>query len=208
MKLHNMGWIAAAALVAVAATTGFQGSQTKVGIVDLTRVYNESDYAKAQYDTLKALAQSRQDMLQFLDQYRTFTAEDANKFHDLSMKTPLTPADKAEMDKMKKAAIDSSKRLTELQTKTNPTPAETNELNELSRRVQTTTDLGTRWSREAQDELEGKRREIEKAGLDKVRDAIKQSAMAEGYTLIFVADVAPYGANDLTNSAIKMVNKK
>jgi Skp family chaperone for outer membrane proteins len=208
MKLHNMGWIAAAALVAVAATTGFQGSQTKIGVVDLTRVYNDSTYAKGQYDELKALAQARQDMLQFLDRFRTFTAEDANKFHDLSMKTTMTAADKAELDKMKKAAQDSSKRLTELQQKTNPTPAEVTELNELSRRVQTTTDLGTRWSREAQDELESRRRDIEKAGLDKVRDAIKQSAMAEGYTLVFVTDVAPYGVNNLTDAAIKVVNKK
>lgn len=208
MKLHNMGWIAAAALIAVAAATGFQGSQTKIGVVDATRVFNESEFAKTQVDTLKQLAQARQDMLQFLDQYRTFTTEDANRFHDLSMKAPMSAADKAEIDKIKNAVIAADKRLKELQTKSNLSPAETNELNELSRRVQTTADLGTRWSREAQDEFEGKKNDLQKAGLDKVKDAIKQAASAEGYTIVFISDVAPYGANDLTASALKVMNKK
>lgn len=208
MKLQYMGWIAAAALVAVAATTGFQGAQTKVGVVDATTVFNESDFAKTQVDTLKAMAQARQDMLQFLDSYRTFTPEDANKFHDLSMKTPMTAADKAEIDKIKNSVINSDKRLKELQTKANLTAPETNELNDLSRRVQSTGELGTRWSREAQDEFEGKKNELQKAGLDKVREAIKQAAAAEGYTIVFISDVAPYGANNLTQAALKVMNKK
>jgi|ERR1044072_4975991 Skp family chaperone for outer membrane proteins len=208
MKLQYMGWIVAGAIVAVAATTGFSAQGTKVGVVDATKVFNESEFAKTQVDTLKQLAQARQDMLQFLDNYRTFTTEDANKFHDLSMKAPVTPADKAEIDKIKNAVITADGRLKTLQTKSNLTPAETNELNELSRRVQTTNDLGTRWSREAQDEFGGKKNELQKNGLDKVKEAIKQAASAEGYTIVFIADVAPYGANDLTASALKVMNKK
>ena len=82
------------------------------------------------------------------------------------------------------------------------------EMDELSRRERATTDAAQRWSREAQDEFEAKRIELQKAGLEKVRDAIKQTASAQGYTIVFIADVAPYGANDLTADRKNVVDQR
>lgn len=208
MKLTYLGWVVAAALIAVAVGSGFQGSTQKIGVVDATKVFNDSDYAKAQVDQLKALGQARQDMLQFVESYRTFTVEQAMKFHDLSTKAMPTAADKTEIDGIKKAVIAADTRLKDLQTKANPTPAESAELNELSGRVRSTNETAQRWGRDAQDEFDQKRQELNKLGLDKVRDAIKQAASAQGYTLVFITDIAPYGANDLTAETLKVMNKK
>ena len=208
MKLSYLGWIVGAALVAVLAATGFQGGTAKFGVVDVPKVFNESDFAKAQLVTLTAYGKPRQDMLTFLYQYRPFTAQQATRYHELSLKMPLSPAEKAELDTIKNAVIASDKRLKELQTKTTPTPAESTELQDLSRRVQTTSDTAQHWNHDAQDEFAAEQQRLTKAGMDKVKEAIKQAAAGQGYTLVFSTDTAPYGANDLTAEALKVMNKK
>jgi Skp family chaperone for outer membrane proteins len=208
MKSSYFGWIVAAALVAVAVTTGFQDTKTKIGVVDMTQVFNDSDFAKTQVDSLKALGQARQDMLSFVDQWRVFTPEQATRFHDLSLKTPISAAEKTELDQIKTAVQNADKRLKELQTKANPTADESKEMSELTRRVQTTTDAAQKWSRDAGDEVDSLRNKLQKETLDKVRDAVKQIGTQQGYTIIFVTDVAPYGANNVTADALKVMNKK
>lgn len=209
MKVRYLGWIVAAALVTVAATAGFEQTAPKIGVVDITKVFNDSDYAKAQMDTLKQFGNARQDMLQFVDQYRVFMPEQATRFHDLSMKAgAVTAAEKTELDGIKKAVMASDTRLKELQTKNPPTDAESKEMQDLSRRVQTTTETAQRWSRDAQQEFEDKRAELQKAGLDKVRESIKAVGTTGQYTIVYISDVAPYGANDLTAEALKVMNKK
>jgi Skp family chaperone for outer membrane proteins len=208
MKFKYLGWIVAAALVVVAVTAGFQGGAPKIGIVDANKVLAESEYAKAENEVIKAMVIARQEMLQFVDSYRTFTPEQATPFHDISLKPNPTPAEKAQLDKIKTDVQTASKRLNELRQKANPTADELKELNELSRREQTTTETAQKWNRDAETELETKHNDSQKIGLDKVREAIKQVGAAQSYTLVFIADVAPYGANDLTPDVLKVMNKK
>jgi Skp family chaperone for outer membrane proteins len=208
MKLRFLGWIVAAALVTVAATAGFQGGTAKIGVVDLEKVFNDSTYWKEQLDGLKQLKASRQDMIQFVDQYRTFTPEQATKFHDLSIKAPISAVEKAELDKVKKDVMAANERLKNLQTKANPTADESREMQELSRLVQTTVETAQGWSRTASEELDGKYADAQKAAIDKVRDTVKQVAKDGGYTVVFANGLAPYGANDLTLETLKAVNKK
>lgn len=208
MKVRYMGWIVAAALIAAAITTGFQGSTTKLGIIDASKVLNDSEYVKTQADGLKALVQARQDMVQFVQSYPTFTVQQATSFHDLSLKPVPTAADTAAITKIKTDVQASNKRLKELQTKANPTAAEQTELNQLSQEVQTTSDMLQRWTQDAQTEIDGKRQDLQKDGRDKVKDAIKQVAKDQGYTVVFISDFAPYGANDLTDPVLKAMNSK
>jgi Skp family chaperone for outer membrane proteins len=208
MKFRYLGWIVAGALIVVAATAGFQTTTTKIGVVDITKVFNDSDYAKTQMETLKQFGTARQEMIQFVDQYRVFTPEQATTFHDLSLKSVISAAEKAQLDGIKTAVKTSDARLKDLQQKSNPTPAESTEMADLSRRVQTTTDTAQRWSRDAQDEYEGKRQELQKAGLDKVRESIKAVAKEKEYTIVFISDIAPYGVNDITPLALAAMNKK
>lgn len=208
MRVKYFGWIVAAAIVAVGVGAGFETQGTKIGVVDLAKVFNESDYAKGQTDSLKSVGAIRQGMLEFADTYRTFTPEQANRFHDLSVKATATAADKAEIEKIKNDVMASDKRLKDLQTKTSPTAAEAAELSELTRRTQMTQDTVQRWSREFNDELGQLQGKLRQDALDRVRDAVKQVGSAQGYSIIFTTDMAPYGANDVTADALKAMNAK
>ncbi len=209
MRIKYLGWVVTGGLVVALGAMGFQGTTTKIGVVDMTRVFNDSEFAKTQVDSLKALGQARQDMLQFVDSYRTFTPEQATRYHDLSTKAGvLTAAEKAELDNIKKAVQTADGRLKDLQQKTNLTAAEQSEMADLSRRVQTTGDMAQKWSRDANDEVSNYQQKLQKDTLDKVKDAVKQIGQQDGYTIIFVTDVAPYGANNVTEAALKVMNKK
>ena len=207
MKLGNLGWVLAAALFAVAATSGFQGD-AKIAVVDASRVFNDSEYAKTQMDSLRTLLQSRQDMLDWVEANKTFTADQAEKYHALCTKDNPSASDKADLDTIKKAVLASSNRLKELQQKQTLTAQEKTELDELSQRINTMTDTLAKWKQDAQTELEAKRQDVNKTGTDKVRDAVKQVATSQGYVLVFSDQVAIYGANDLTDAALKVMNKK
>lgn len=198
----------AGSVLAMGVVAGFGAQGTKMGVVDLAKVFNDSDYAKGQTDTLKSVGQIRQGMLEFADTYRAFTPEQANRFHDLGVKPNPTAAEKAEYEKIKNDVIASDKRLKDLQTKTSPTPAEAAAMQELSRRAQTTQDSVQRWSREFNDELSQMQAKLRADALDRVRDAVKQVGTSQGYTIIFTTDMAPYGANDITADALKAMNAK
>jgi|SRR5579862_4318106 len=209
MKAGNLGWVVAASLFAVAATAGFQ-SGIKIGIVDGAKVFNDSDYVKGQLDNLRALGASRQQMLDFADANKTFTNEQATKYHDLSLKDPatFTAADKAELDTIKKSVEAASNRLGVLQQKQNPSDAENIELQQLSNEIKATTALLQRWRQAAQDEFDTAREKVKKDGTDRVRETIKQVGSGGAYTIVFSADIAPYGANDLTDATLKAMNSK
>lgn len=208
MKLGYLGWIAAVGLAGLGAIMGFQGSTNKIGVVDMLGVFTKSDFAKSQTLVLQQFAEARGAMLEFVQTYPTFTPEQASRFHDLSVKATPTAAEKAELEKIKADVKKAADRLKELQTKTNPTQTESAEMAELSRRVQTTTDTAKRWGNDATDEVSNLKDKLQKDTLEKVRAAVKQVGAAQGYTVVFDSAFAPYGANDVTDEALKAMNKK
>ncbi len=208
MKLRYSGWIVAISLLGVVAATGFQVTPTKIGVVDMSAVFAKSKFAQEQTKTLQDVGSSRKAMLDFLDTYRTFKPEDATRFHDLSIKAQVSSAEKAEIEKIKNDVMASDKRLKDLQTKTTLTPAESTELSELSRRIQSTTDAGGRWSNDASQEIQTLQEKLRADTLVKVREAVKQVGKDQGYTVIFINELAPYAANDVTDAALKAMDKK
>ncbi len=208
MKIENMGWLTAGGLCLFAMASGFQGPADKLGVVDLSRVFNESEFAKKQTETLRTVGEARSAMLQFADTYKTFTVEQATRFKDLSVKPNLTEPEKAEIEKIKKDVMAADKQLSDLSQKASPSPAEVTSLNDLNRRKQNTSNLLRRWAQDFDDEVGTMRDKLRADALVKVKESVQQAGKAGAFSLVFANDVAPYGANDVTNDAVKAINKK
>lgn len=208
MKFERLGWIVAAALAGGIAGMGFQDKNEKTGTVDMARVFNESEYAKKQTDSLRTLGTTRQGVLEFIRTYQHIKAEDATKFHDLSVKADATAADKNEIERIKKDALTAEQRYKDLTTKTQPTQADLTELEEMNRRRDAIQTLLDKWSGEFSNELQTKQESLRNDTLQRVKDAVSQVAKSQGYSMIFVQDIAPYSANDLTDEALKAMNSK
>jgi Skp family chaperone for outer membrane proteins len=208
MRFEKAGWPIAGALAVALVAGGFQGAAEKYGVVDIAKVFNDSDFSKRQTESLRAVGEARSAILTFADTYKTFTTEQATRFRDLSLKPNPTESEKAELERIKRDVMAAEKTLGDLSQKPSPTPAEVTQLNELNRRKQNMNVLLRRWAQEFEEEIGSMREKLRDEALAKVKDSVREAGKAGAYTLIFANDIAPYGANDVTPEAVKAVNRK
>jgi Skp family chaperone for outer membrane proteins len=208
MRFEKFGWIAAVALAAVLVGSGFQARGDKVGVVDMSRVFTESEHYKRQNEQLRAFGSTRGALLEFVEQNRTFTAEQALRFKELSLKSAATAGEKQELEGIKAAVMANVKKLSQLQTKPSPSAAETEEMQELSRQSNSMTATAQRWAYEFDEELRNYHEQLRGETLQRAKAAVREVAAKQGYNLVFVNEVAPYSANDLTGEALKAMNAK
>lgn len=195
-----------AGLLALMAGLGFQSTSNKFGVVDVAKVFNDSDFKKKQDDTLKAVGDSRAAILDFMENFRAFTPEQATRFRELSLKPQRTAAEQSELDKLKADVQAADAAFKQLQTKPTPTPAEVTQLQDYNARSQTTASLSQRWAREFDDEVRTMNDKMRDQTMDRIDKAIKEVSSKQGYTVVFSADLAPYGANDVTADTLKAMN--
>ena len=207
-KFDKMGWYVAVALAGAMFGMGFKAPGDKVGTVDTAKVLNQSDYAQKQLANLKSMNTSRHNIVDLVQQYPVMKTEDAQSFKDLTLKDKQTPEDKASLDRIAQAAKDADSQYRALTTKSNPTPTEIAALDEFNRRKDQNEKLLQAWGQEFQNDITTLRDQVDKDALAKVRDAVTQVAKDQGFSVVFVTDVAPYSANDITDAALKAMNKK
>lgn len=208
MKLHKLGWVVAAALVALLALAGFQDSQTKMAVVDLGKVVEKSDLTQVKQSELAGMARSRNELLVFLDSNKVASQEQTIKLKALWLKINPTPAEKTELDNLKAEVKKSYDKYQELQQKSSPTTDEQTLLNEFGARVRANAMTVQRFDTEFTQEMQDKRRDLLQQVVDKARLAVQDVAKAGGYSIVLDVQVAPYGANDLTEATMKAMNAK
>ncbi len=207
-NLYKIGGALAAVAVGVFAASGFQDAATKFGVVDITKVVEQSEFGKTNQTTFNTMKKAREGVLEFIDTYRVLTVEQANKIKDLSIKPNISAGEKAELESAKAEVIAASKKNQELSTKQNLTPEDRALIEEYSKRANNMEMTANRWLREFTTELQQWADQQKVASLDKARGAVNEVAKAQGFTLVFEVGVAPYGANDLTDAALKAMNAK
>ncbi len=206
-KLSYAGWIVAACLVGVMFGSGFQGAADKTGTVDLNKAVQDSELGKKNREALDAAVNSRKAIIEFMQTRRVLTLEQAQKLKTLSIKSPLTDAEKKDLDKVKDDVISASKNFDALNQKPNPTEEDRNLLQEYNSRIQNTGGLIQDWGNQFSQELEQLQNQMISDSVKKADVAIKEVAKRDGYTVVFSSPgAAVYGANDLTEAVTKALN--
>lgn len=207
-NINNSGWAVAALLFGVFAAVGFQDATNKMGIVDISKVVEMSDFGKANQTSFNQMKTAREGVLEFIDTYRVLTVEQATRFRDLSIKPTPTAEEKAELDRIKADVMAADKKNKELSVKTNLTPEDRALIEEYSKRANNMEMTAGRWLREFTNELQTWADKQKLSSLDRARAAVQEVAKAQGFTIVFEVGVAPYGANDLTDASLKAMNAK
>lgn len=215
MNKENMGWAVAGAMattmvmgVLLLSSVGFQQPALKIGTVSLPKVFNDSEFAKRQDSELKSLGAARQATIQFIDAYKMLPRADLVKFRDLTVKANQTDADRAEIERIRQAAIQADQRFRELQTKANATEAERTQLGEFQRRVQENQQFLIATNEEFTQELANRQDKLRSDTLDRVKASVNDVAKNQGYSVILSDEIAPYSANDITSEALKNMNNR
>lgn len=208
MKVEKLGWLVAGLAVLAICALGFRAPGDKVGVVDLNKVVADSDFAKAQNESFRTTAESRNSVLEFLATYRTVSPDLSKKFHDLSIKEPMAAADKLALEKVKQDAIAQDKAFRDLQTKAGPTDDDRTKLADFGRNGQANEALSEKWRQEFEAEAQSLREKFRIEALDRVRAAVAKVSKDQGFSTVFSQDVVPYSANDITPDAVKAMNVK
>jgi len=208
-RFSKLGWVVAAATIGILSAVGFQDSTTKIGVVDITKVVESSDFGKTNQDTFKAMKDAREGVLAFIDQYRVLSVDQATKIKNLSIKdTPLTAGEKAELDKAKADVIAAADKNRALGLKQPLTEEERKLLEEFARNAANMENTANQWLRQFTVELENWVNSRKLESLNRARAAVTEVAKAQGYSVVFESGIAPYGANDLSDAALKAMNAK
>ncbi len=207
-RFLQLGWVIAAAFIAVTVAGGFQAPAIKIGVVDISKVVEGSEFGKVNQDSFTKMRVSREGLLEFIDANRVLTNEQAQQIRDLWLKQNATKEELAKLDVLKADVVAAAKRSTELATKPNMTPEERTLVEEYARRSQTMNDVAQRWFREFTSDMQGWADKQKLESIDRARAAIQEVAKAEGYTVVLEVGIAPYGANDMTAAALVKMNEK
>jgi Skp family chaperone for outer membrane proteins len=208
MKFERLGWIVAAVLAGSMVGVGFQDKTEKTGSVDLHKVFDESDYAKKQTEVLRNMGTVRAGVLEFVHSNIHMKPDDAAKFRRLSLLEAPTAPDTADLQRLKSDAITNEGNFTTLQTKSNPGADVMAQIDEMNKHRDANNALLEQWNRDFTTEVQTKQENLRNDTLTRVKDAVQQVAKAQGYSIVFAQDVAPYSANDLTAEALVAMNKK
>ena len=190
------------------AGSGFQGATTKIGTVNMGKVFNDSDYVKRQDAALKSSGAARSAVLQFINSYKMHPNAELLKFRDLSIKDNQSEADRTEIERIRTAAIASDTSYRSLQTQATLSDAEKKQLQTYQKNVQDNEQFLPTAQEAFGQELQQRQEKLRIETLDKVKAAVAETAQKQGFTVVLTDEVAPYSANDLTPEALKTMNAK
>jgi Skp family chaperone for outer membrane proteins len=206
-EFSKLGWTMVAALVGVVFAVGFQTATTKIGIVDIAKVMDDSDMGKASQALLTKMNKDRVDILEFMSENRVLTEAQAKRLRELWLKDGRTPAEETEFLKLKTDISADAKRANDLTNKpTSLTPEEHSLLDDFARRSQITQQVGTQFKQDFAQELDKRTDTEQRNVLSKARISVQIVAKAQDFTVVFEARIAPFAANDITQSTLDAMN--
>ena len=204
------GWMVAAVLGGLLASTGFQTPPESMAVVDLQKVVKGSDLYKTKDTEFQAQVAARGDLMKFINDNRVINIDEWQKLRVLALSLKPTDADKAELQKLKDALVAKTKKLNDLIAK----PAAEKKaddvtlMEEYQRQVQQVNASARAMQEGFQTELDGLRDQAAKSVEDQARIAVQAIGKEQGYTIVFDTLAAPYGAHDITADSLTRMNKK
>jgi Skp family chaperone for outer membrane proteins len=207
MRISQLGWVLAAATVGVAIGSGFQEKTKKTGFIDMQGVYSDSNLKQKNDAKLRNAAQLRQAAFDFLKLNPEFTDDQLARYKVLATKEAPTPAETAELTKIKTAVQTATNQFEDLRKKPNPSAADLKTLDTLGALNDSNKKAEAAWGQEFTQQLDTMQSDLNLASLDAIKAAIAQVAKPQGYTLVFRENVAIYGSNNLGPEVKKIVDK-
>jgi Skp family chaperone for outer membrane proteins len=200
--------VLAIGMVAILAGSGFQGANQKIGVIDSNSVMQAVALAKNMVEDEKNLKTDRETVMQFLQRYPIIKKDEAEKFKTLSIKTNRTDAEKAELEKLKTIAQDTVKKFKELELKSSPTQDELKLLDEYRNRKNDMDEYLQILFKDFQSELAGIHEKNQGTVYEAFRAGVNEVGKKQAFTLVLDKNIAPFGANDITDDVTKASAKK
>ena len=195
-------------MTALLAGSGFQNNSTKIGVVDSNAVIQAVAISKNLVEQEKNLRTDRETVVQFLQRYPVMKKEDAKKFKDLTLKATKTDADKSELQRLTTAAQDAQKKFKDLELKSSPTADELKALDDYRNRQNEMGEYLNNLVKDMQKDLADQHDKNQDVVYKAFKAGLEDVGKRQGFTVVLDKNLAPYGANDITNDTTTVATKK
>ena len=195
-------------MTALLAGSGFQNNSTKIGVVDSNAVIQAVAISKNLVEQEKNLRTDRETVVQFLQRYPVMKKEDAEKFKDLTLKATKTDADKSELQRLTTAAQDAQKKFKDLELKSSPTADELKALDDYRNRQNEMGEYLNNLVKDMQKDLADQHDKNQDVVYKAFKAGLEDVGKRQGFTVVLDKNLAPYGANDITNDTTTVATKK
>ncbi len=187
---------------------GFQTGAEKTAVIDLNQVILTSNMGKANTEKLNKSVAARRGLIEFVGTFKVLTLEQAQSLRALELKETMTEQEKQQSEKIKSDVKAADQKFRELSQKQNPTDADRQLLQEYANRSATMNQTLERWNQEFTEELTNLQDQLRQQTLDKAKAAVEEVAKKQGISIAYEKTFAIYGANDITEAAVKAMNAK
>jgi Skp family chaperone for outer membrane proteins len=184
----------------------FQGPTQKLGVVDVSDVAEKSKMGQREKKAFEDLRTRLSGLLQFVSMNKVLKRDEANKLVELWRMEKPTAEQTKELEQIKTTAQKNSDELRRLISILNPTADDQAKIRELSALAQNTEDMLPQLDSLLGQAMQAQASSKQQVVLDKARAAVKKVGARDGYTVVYESGFAPYGANDITDAALKVMD--
>ncbi|MFN8139870.1 MAG: OmpH family outer membrane protein [Fimbriimonadales bacterium] len=206
MKYSTRIGIAIAAIGIVIALFAFQGPTQKTGVIDIGRASDLSKLGKRKKSEFDAKQQKWINMLNFMRQNRFFTPDNAKKFRELSLVEKPTAEQTQSLEGLKTSIQKITDEFQNLIKVTQPNDEQVKRRQELLRMADETVQMMNELGAEYRDSMQTLAGDLKEEVTNKARQSVQKYGKKEGFTIIFESSIAVYGANDVTDEVVKIMD--
>jgi Skp family chaperone for outer membrane proteins len=206
MKSNQIGIAAAVIAALFIGIAGFNAQTQKFGVVDLGKVAEESKLGKKRRTEFDAKRKRVGELLTFINDKRVMSRDQASKLAELMLADNPTPAQQTELTTLQTAITGQKAEFDNLLKVSQPTSDQLRRLNELSAMAQEALELAKDMQQDFGQQMNQIVQMTQLEVLDKVREATKKHGKKDGFAVIFESNNAPYGANDVSEDVLKVMD--
>jgi Skp family chaperone for outer membrane proteins len=196
-----------AVVVAVLAVMAFQAANTKIGMVNLGKVVQDSKIGKEAEEKFRQETDLRDQLLMHFDAYRYYDPEQREEIWKLWVKRNRTQEEETRLTVLKSTGQSLQKEVDALQQKQQRTAEEDQRYQQLVRRQGEMVNYLPYLKAALEGELEKFRADSLSEVYDKARTSVRKVAKAQGFSVIYTSQVAPYAEFDISEDVLNDLGK-
>ncbi len=207
LNFDTLGWVVAAVIGIGVLSSGFAPTTESYANVDMASLIDNSNPGKAVQAQLNDAKQSRLDLLQFMYQNRVMTADQVQQLSKLWLEDNPPAADQATLKSLKTQIMAASKAYEDLQAKTTLSAQDQTALATDKSEIQATSSAISQMAQQFNQDMQQMQQTSASGLLAKVKAAVQSAGKAQGYTVVFGKNSAPYCDHDITQTVMDALNK-
>ncbi len=206
---RRIAWVVIVVVVSTALSgVAAMAADTRIGVVDLTKVNSDAPRMKQYWEDFNALKASLEAKLEIRQKNMLLSGDEVQQLIDLKSKATRTEQENARVKELEGIQDNNSKEMSDLMQTQELTDQKKARLKELQDMRKKSEDTGMALTKDYDEQLKKKLSELDAKAAADLQEAISSVAGAKGITVVVAKDAILFGGEDITPDIIKKLDLK